>query len=114
MPSYREMGTESPFFKAWFGDYSPGKAYKFATEGEPVASITGREFQNDGTPLTDRVVQYYKDEYGGGVERPGLGYVKLNKNAVKDDTFHKVGPLKSAGFLSVPEVIKKGEFFTKD
>lgn len=112
--AYSVMGTESPWFKAWFGDYSPGKAYKFATEGDPVASITGREFQPDGTSLTDRVVQYYKDEYGGKVERPGLGKVNLGKKAVKNDTFHKNSSIKSAGFASVPDVIQKGEFFTRD
>ena len=112
--AYKDMGTESPWFKAWFGDYSPEKAYKFATEGKPVASITGREFQDDGVSLTDRVVQYYKDEYGGSVERPDIGHVKLNKHAVKDDSYHGTSPIKSSGYAAVPDVIQKGERFTKD
>ena len=42
---YRDMGTESPFFKAWFGNWPAAKAYHEAVSGRPVVTLTGKEFQ---------------------------------------------------------------------
>lgn len=53
---YRQVRT--PEFKRWFGDWEKVARFKAAVEKimsmEPVAAISGQEFQKDGIPLTER------------------------------------------------------------
>ena len=58
--------------------------------------------------MIDRVVKFYNDNYGGKVERKGLGTVYMDRRGVKDSISHGIGRLKSAAFAAVPEIIKDG------
>ena len=73
-----------------------------------VSKLTGNEFPKEEESLIDRVVKFYNDNYGGKVERKGLGTVYMDKRGVKDSISHGIGRLKSAAFAAVPEIIKDG------
>ena len=89
------------------------RAVTFALTGEPVASITGKEFQKDGIPLTTKVSQYYKDFYNNQVKNEVLGIIALDFRGVKDDIGHGLSALKAAAFMCVPQVIEKGFIFDR-
>lgn len=89
------------------------RAVSFALIGAPVAEITGKEFQKDGVPLTDKVTAYYKRVYNNQVINPKLGLVEIEKHGVKSDLGHRLGALKSAAFMCVPQVIEKGFIFDR-
>ena len=78
-----------------------------------AAEISGKEFQRDGVPLTDKVPAYWQSVYHGEVESPELGRVVLDKEGVKSSIGHGIGSLKSAAFFAVPEVIQKGRVFDR-
>jgi hypothetical protein len=81
---------------------------EFLLNGSPVAMLTGNEFQKDGIPLTDKVTQYYLENYGGQIERKGLGVVELNREGVKASLAHGIGKVKSAAYAAVPQIIRDG------
>lgn len=54
------------------------EAYDYVMTGEPVARLTGQEFQKDGTPLTEKVTRFYQERYNGKAVHPELGEVKLD------------------------------------
>ena len=108
---YRDMGTESPFFKAWFGNWPAARAYNEAVSGEPVVTLTGKEFQKDGVPLTEKVPAWYDEMFRGVVRSPELGDVRLDLEGVKDSMGHGIGREKSAAFAAVPDIIRKGTVF---
>ncbi len=110
---YRDMGTESPFFKAWFGNWPAAKAYNDAVSASPVITLTGREFQKDGVPLTQKVPAWYDDTFQGAVRSPQLGEVRLDLEGVKDSLGHGIGREKSAAFAAVPDIIRKGTVFDR-
>ena len=88
-------------------------AVDFIYTTEPVSELTGDEFQKDDKPLTDKVVDFYKENYNGQVERTDIGVVKLDKEGVKDSLGHGIGRKKAIAYASVPEVIKNGFIFDK-
>ena len=90
------------------------RAYKFATEGEPVVRLTRDEFQKDGVKLTEKVPAFYREKFGGAVTHPELGEVKLDLEGVRDSLGHGVGSLKAAAFAAVPEVIRNGFIFSRE
>jgi len=90
------------------------KAIGFALLGKPVKILTGKEFQKDGVKLTEKVPKYYKEKYGGKVVNRELGEVSLDLEGVKDDIGHKLGSIKSAAFIAVPEVIMYGKIFSRE
>ena len=110
---YRDMGTESPFFKAWFGNWPAAKAYNEAVSGRPVVTLTGKEFQKDGVPLTEKVPAWYDEMFRGAVRNPELGEVRLDLEGVKDSMGHGIGREKSAAFAAVPDIIRKGTVFDR-
>ena len=67
-----------------------------------AAEISGKEFQRDGVPLTDKVPAYWQGVYHGEVESPELGRVVLDKEGVKSSIGHGIGSLKSAAFFCCP------------
>lgn len=73
-----------------------------------VSSLTGDEFAKSDKPLTERVAQFYADNYDGKVERKGLGTVILDKRGVKDSLSHGIGRNKAAAFAAVPDIIRNG------
>ena len=104
-------------FKDWFGDWEKVARFRAVRDAimsmRVVAEITGKEFQSDGVPLTDKVPSYWQDVYYGGVESPELGRVVLDKEGVKSSMGHGIGALKAAAFYAVPEVIQKGRVFDR-
>lgn len=108
---YRDMGTDSPFFKAWFGNWPVAKAYNDAVSGAPVATLSGKEFQKDGVPLTEKVPAWYAEQFQGVVNSPDLGDVRLDLEGVKDSMGHGIGREKSAAFAAVPDIVRKGTVF---
>lgn len=89
------------------------EAVDFVFKNEPVASLTGDEFQKDGVPLTEKVTEYYSKNYPNGVNNSELGNVKLDKEGVKDSLGHGIGSLKAAAYMAVPNVIEKGYIYDK-
>ena len=108
---YRDMGTESPFFKAWFGNWPAAKAYQEVVAGEPVVTLTGKEFQKDGVPLTEKVPAWYDEQFQGVANSPDLGDVRLDLEGVKDSIGHGIGREKSAAFAAVPDIVRRGTVF---
>ena len=89
------------------------RAVTFALIGKPVAEISGKEFQKDGVPLTQKVSAYYKQVYNNQVQNPELGKVDLDFRGIKDDLGHGISGLKAAAFMCVPQVIQKGFIFDR-
>ena len=110
---YKEQGERSPFFKAWFGDWEAKRAADYAMNGEPVAHLTGNEFQEKIVPLKDSVTDYYQKNYNGRVANPELGEILLNRQGVHDSIGHGLGREKVSGFAAVPETIKNGKIFDR-
>lgn len=86
-------------------------AVDFIYNTPAVTEISGQEFQKDNVPLTDKVTAYYRKKYNGEVNNPKLGFVKLDKEGVKDSLGHGIGSKKAAAYVAVPEVIQKGFIF---
>ena len=110
---WKEQGERSPFFKATFGDWEAKRAADYAMNGQPVAKLTGNEFQKDGVKITDKVPAWYEQNYGGKVDNPELGEVLLNKRGVKDSMTHGMRQSEASGFAAVPEIIKEGTIFDR-
>ena len=89
------------------------EAYDYAMNGEPVARLSGHEFQKDGTPLTEKVTRFYKEQYNGKAFHPELGEVKLDLEGVKDSLGHGIGSVKAAAYAAVPQMIEKGKIFDR-
>lgn len=107
---YRQVRT--PEFKNWFGDWEKVARFKAAVEKimtmEPVASISGQEFQPDGRKLTEKVSEYWNEKYQGVAVHPEIGEVKLDVRGVKASIAHGIGGLKAAAFALVHDVIEQG------
>lgn len=73
-----------------------------------VASLTGKEFAKSEIPLTEKVARFYAENYGGKVERDGVGTVLLDERSVKDSIAHGIGRNKAVAFAAVPDIIKNG------
>lgn len=107
---YRQVRT--PEFKKWFGDWEKVARFKAAVEKimtmEPVAAISGQEFQPDGRKLTEKVAEFWNEKYQGVAVHPEIGEVKLDVRGVKASLAHGIGGLKAAAFALVHDVIEQG------
>lgn len=107
---YRQVRT--PEFKNWFGDWEKVARFKAAVEKimtmEPVAAISGQEFQPDGRKLTEKVSEFWNEKYQGVAVHPEIGEVKLDVRGVKASLAHGIGGLKAAAFALVHDVIEQG------
>lgn len=112
---YRQVRT--PEFKRWFGDWEKVARFKAAVEKimsmDPVAAISGQEFQKDGIPLTEKVTKFWKERFNGLAISPELGEVRLDLEGVKSSIGHGIGSLKSAAFACVEDVIRNGVVFDR-
>ena len=117
---FQEMGFDGLVVREDFSEIVVFPNYEYQTTKntiekvlsmEPVSELTGQEFQKDGTPLTTKVNDYYKENYNNEVYRDGVGTVKLDKRAIKDSKEHGLGREKAIAFAAVPEVIKNGLIF---
>lgn len=75
---------------------------------EPVAKITGKEFDKGAVNLPDQVTAYF-DSLGGIVHNSQLGDIEISRRGVKDSMAHGIRRKKSAAFAVVPEVLTQGE-----
>lgn len=104
--------VRTPEFQNWFGDWEKVARFKSAVEKimtmEPVASISGQEFQKDGIPLTEKVTKFWNEKYQGVAVHPEIGEVKLDVRGVKASLAHGIGGLKAAAFALVHDVIEQG------
>lgn len=112
--------VRTPSFKKWFGDWERlaelYAARDFALNSEPVAEVSGNDFQKDPTganTLIDRVADYFAG-LGGKAESPDLGTVELTRRGVKSSVAHGIGAKKAAAFAAVKDVIEKGVVFDRN
>ena len=112
--------VRTPSFKRWFGDWERlaelYAARDFALNGEPVAEVSGENFQKDPTganTLIDRVADYFA-KIGGKAESPDLGTVELTREGAKSSVAHGIGSRKAAAFAAVKDVIEKGVVFDRN
>lgn len=78
---------------------------------EPVASLTGREFQktsDDTRSLRQKVIDFF-NSIGNRVTRKDLGDIELNTSGVRDSLAHGYGRLKAATFAALPQVLENGK-----
>lgn len=109
---YKQVRT--PAFKKWFGDWEVLNAYNYAINSKLVVTITGNEFQKDDIPLTDKVTNWYKNNYNSVVTHHELGEVKLDLESAKDSLGHGIGRIKTAAFAAVPDIIENGVIFSRE
>jgi hypothetical protein len=93
------------------GVESPEVVLKDCIQQEPIFTLSGDEFSSGSGNLYQEVADFFAERYGGKVENPILGEVKLNKAAVKSSASHGLGRNKVMAFMAVPEVIKSGKIF---
>lgn len=93
------------------GVESPEVVLKDCIRQEPIFTLSGDEFSSGSGNLYQEVADFFAERYGGKVENPILGEVKLNKAAVKSSASHGLGRNKVMAFMAVPEVIKSGKIF---
>ncbi len=111
------LSVRTEAFKNWFGDWEKVARFKAAVEKimsmDPVAAISGQEFQKDGIPLTEKVTKFWKERFNGVAISPELGEVRLDLEGVKSSIGHGIGSLKSAAFACVEDVIRNGVVFDR-
>lgn len=100
-------------FKEWFGDWEFRHQFDKIMSMPVVSELTGKEFQRDGVPLTEKVTAYWQEKHGGVATNATLGEVKLDREGVKDSLGHGIGSLKSAAYAAVPSVIERGIIFDR-
>ena len=109
--------VRTPNFKRWFGDWEAAQIVQnvrnFLEHSEAVGSVTGNEFQKDGTPLVDRVMDFYIRTGNTVVANEELGEVILDRRGIKDSSAHGLGKEKAAAFALVPDVIRKGFIYDR-
>jgi hypothetical protein len=81
--------------------------YEFLFNSEPVAELTGHEFEKvEGKTLREQVNEFF-DSIGNKVNSV-FGEVILDNRAFKNDIAHGVGREKIAAFKALPQILKKG------
>ena len=77
--------------------------------GEPVARLTGHEFE-DVKGRRSLVAAIYESfaRVGRVVRHPTIGLVRLTKSGTKDSLMHGFGRAKLAAFAALPEIIAAG------
>lgn len=93
------------------GVESPEVVLNDCIQQDPIFTLNGDEFSSGSGNLYQEVADFFAELYGGKVENPILGEVKLNKAAVKSSASHGLGRNKVMAFMAVPEVIKSGKIF---
>ena len=76
--------------------------------GEPVARLTGHEFEGvKGIHAITKVVHASYRDIGWVASNPSLGIVRLTKNGINDSLHHGYGRAKLAAFAALPEIVEK-------
>ncbi len=109
--------VRTPNFKKWFGDWEKqawaNAAMDFLENTAPVKELSGKEFQKDGTKLTDKVSAFF-NSIGNKAHNSELGDVVLDSKGVQDSLGHGIGSLKAAAFAAVKDVIENGFIFSRE
>lgn len=75
---------------------------------EPVSALTGREFNNRGTKLSDQIRDFFKS-IGNKVFRNGLGDVEFGEYGIGGILNHRpINRAKAVSIAAVPDVIRNG------
>ena len=93
------------------GVESPEVVLNDCIQQDPIFTLNGDEFSSGSGNLYQEVADFFAEQYGGKVENPILGEVKLNKAAVKSSASHGLGRNKVMAVMAGPEVIKSGKIF---
>jgi hypothetical protein len=100
-------------FKRWFGDWEAMANRRFL-DGEPIAKLTGEEFQKvEGESVVDRVSEWYAEKHSSMATNTEIGDVILDRRGVKDSWSHGHGKFKASAFAAVPDVIAKGRIIDR-
>ena len=87
---------------------TPEEAREFI-EGEPVAKLTGHEFEGvRGIAALVAAIYESYSRVGGSVCHPQLGRVSLTRAGTNDSLRHGFGRLKLAAFSALPEIVENG------
>ena len=84
-------------------------AVDFVFAAEPVYSVTGNEFPNDGKSLNEKISDYYENNFGGKVDIEKFGKVLLDKKGIVSSIKHGLSKDKANAFAAVPYVLKNGK-----
>ena len=104
--------VRTPAFKRWFGDWEK-LSHRQYLEGEPIARLTGKEYEKTEEKLSERVRRDYQDQYGGVISHPVFGKIDLIKG-VERSIAHILNRRKSIAFAAVPSVIQNGNLIKTD
>ena len=108
MEAYEKFKSETIRRMAANGNSDVSKG-RFLFDGNTIVEMTGKEFGDLKTPLTESVGEYFTNEWQNKVERPSFGSVILDERSIKDDIAHgKINRKKAASFHAVPYVIRDG------
>ena len=108
MEAYEKFKSETIRRMAANGNSDASKG-RFLFDGNTIVEMTGKEFGDLKTPLTESVGEYFTNEWQNKVERPSFGSVILDERSIKDDIAHgKINRKKAASFHAVPYVIRDG------
>jgi len=103
IPLFERFNAQTPDIR-----YSVSANAKKLMEMEPVARIEADKFSKSDTDLVTQVAKFFSDKYSDGINRAGLGNVRLTRGGVKSSIAHGIGREKAAAFATVPEVIRDG------
>ena len=77
--------------------------------GEPVARLTGHEFEDVmGIKALKQVIYDSYAQVGWCVDRSDVGHIRLTRSGINDSLCHGFGRVKIAAFSVLPELILKG------
>jgi hypothetical protein len=83
------------------------KQYEFLFTGEPVAQLTGNEFEKqEGKTLKEQVMEFFNSINNRC--NSVFGTVFLDKRAFKNDFVHGINRVKVASFKAIPNILKNG------
>ena len=74
---------------------------------QSIKDLTGNEFENDGTPLDERVIKFF-ESLNNNVYSELFGDVALSKSSVRSERRHGNTSEKIIAYAAVPETIKNG------
>lgn len=77
--------------------------------GEPVARLTGNEYQTASPAIWDEVFADLQAKFKGKVYREGIGEIFFPKKGLKADVFHGTSKEKNAAFAAVPNILTQGK-----
>ena len=77
--------------------------------GEPVARLTGHEFEDvKGIKALKQVIYDSYEQVGWCVDRSDIGHIRLTRSGINDSLCHGFGRVKISAFSVLPELILKG------